>query len=109
MTSPLERAARALYLRKPQTLDIFTADMADPNKMRGFIKGDLTWEDLDEDERGAYIEAARAVLEAIREPSEAMSWAGWRAEGAIFSGNAEPMVAPTACFGAMIDAALKEG
>ena len=50
--TPLERAARALYRSAPHDFD--------PNQMGE----DATWPDL--------IEHVRAVLTAIREPSEAM-------------------------------------
>lgn len=61
---------------------------------------------------------AQAALTAIteagyvicpREPTEAMQWAGWRAKDAIFSGDAEPMIAPSACYRAMISAAQGDG
>lgn len=98
--SIIERVARALYNRKPQTLDIFIRDCADPNSMPLSISGDVPWEEVQGSERTDYLNAAFAVLEAIREPSEAMAEAGL---SAVDIGGG---VIPT--WQAMIDAALSE-
>lgn len=82
MTSPLERAARAIW-----DLNIL-----------------LTQEECER--------AARAVLEAIREPSEAMKKAGAFCEPFMTESGAKPMtpgqIIACACYDAMIDAALAE-
>jgi hypothetical protein len=50
--TPLEKAARALLASESN--------------------GEKPWDDLDAITRGAFLRDARAVLQAIREPSEAM-------------------------------------
>lgn len=82
--TPLERAARAL------------ADRADGGP----------WEHLPRAHHQLYIEDARAVLEAIREPSEAMKRAGT----AVMRGDGDDKYWADAvgAYAAMIDAALAE-
>lgn len=57
-------------------------------------------------------DVARAVLEAIREPSEAMKKAGAFCEPFMTESGAKPMtpgqIIACACYDAMIDAALSE-
>lgn len=78
--------------------------------IRGHGDSTYDWED--------FAPAAQAALTAITEagcavvpvePTEAMQWAGWRAKDAIFSGDAEPLIAPSACYTAMISAAQGDG
>lgn len=88
--TPLERAARALYRSAPHDFD--------PNQMGE----DATWPDL--------VDQVRAVFQAIREPSAAMSDHG---QGAIlerwFHNDGPDVDASKASWQAMIDAALEEG
>lgn len=56
--SPLERAARALYVRESPPTDHYA------------------WEDIEEAERDHYRANVRAVLQAIREPTSEMLSAG---------------------------------
>lgn len=78
--TPLERAARALYQR-------LGTEIADP-------------ENLGEDERWPeFVDDARAVLQAIREPSDAMLDA---------AGKADPLECRSGEWRAMIDAAMEE-
>lgn len=79
--TPLERAARALYAEN----DVWS--------------NAIEWDKLDSAERHQYMIFVRAVLLAIRDPSEAMVEEGrWPAEDD----------GPVACWQAMIDAALEE-
>lgn len=82
MKSPLERAARALC-------------ELDKNPPGATMDGKPLWMD--------YLPEVRAVLQAIREPSESMERAAGRAAGEMFTG------AETVAYTAMIDAALEEG
>lgn len=59
MTSPLEKAARALY-------DHETADCLDGDEYLPFEEAKAEW-----------VACVRAVLLAVREPDEALSDAGW--------------------------------
>jgi hypothetical protein len=90
MTSPLERAARALYQSAPHDFD--------PNQMGE----DATWPDL--------VPQARAVIAAIREPSEGMKLDGHIALMDQFGieGYKVPKGAEWSAWRAMIDAALTE-
>lgn len=83
--TPIERAARAHY-----------ADAWGGKPWHA-------WEDVDEVERQEHMRAVRAVLTAIREPSEAMLEAGAEYDSETgCSGN------PRKIYPAMIDAAMKE-
>lgn len=91
--TPLERAARALC-----TLDGKEPDVGEPFDVEaqpfgGPASSEPSWL--------SYRDAARAVLQAIREPSDAMLDAGdiWTNE----------QCSPDAIWQAMIDAALEEG
>ena len=91
MTSPLERAARALCI----------SDGLDPDRKfkssdwgPGTAPHEYAWHE--------YLPKARTVLRAIREPSDGMKRAAERAAGDMFTGM------ETAAFTAMIDAALEE-
>lgn len=97
--TPLERAGKALYERDPLTQDAFRRDCLNPNDKGTARSEPLPWEDLGQDDRDAYIADARAVIEAIREPSEAMLH---RADGVE--------IAPwSSGWTAMINALLEEG
>lgn len=104
--TPLERAARALY----RLHDAPPQDLLDRLKANGDDEG-LAEELAEEDEVWPnYVADARAVLEAIREPSEAMREAG--AEVGESHDNLPRETEPHAAddvYRAMIDAALKEG
>jgi len=50
-----------------------------------------------------FSKMARAAIEAMREPTEEMSLAGWKA----LEGN--PVSPPLQCWDHMLDAALKDG
>lgn len=106
----IERAARALYAITPQTIDVFTRDCANPKAGVSRETRPMPWDDLDEEARAPFVNSARAVLEAIREPSEGMV-----KEGAyqIPCGQGVEEGPPNAsdakdCWQAMIDAALSE-
>lgn len=90
VTGLIERAARALYQSAPHDFD--------PNQM---VQA-ATWPDL--------VEQARAVLQAIREPSEKMVAAGSFA-GAfdIPDGRYSASEEAQKVWEAMIDTALEEG
>lgn len=63
--SPLERAARALYMRDTDGRYPFVPTSAA-----------FHWDDLTHESKALYIEEARAVLMTVREPSKAMKNAG---------------------------------
>lgn len=69
-----------------------------PLERAGSAAANIVGEDF-ETFRGIYIDVARAVLTAIREPSEGM----WDAGDAVCDNNA------IGAWQAMIDAALEEG
>lgn len=93
--TPLERAARALYDRLPHVVE---------------------WDDLSQSAKDENIAVARAVLEAIREPSEGMVREGCLAdfpggrfgEATFTEAHIGEDDAPV-IWQAMIDAALSEG
>jgi len=89
--TPLERAARALYERGQDYRSPMTT-LGDP----------LPWEDLTTASRARYFAGAHVVLQAIREPSEAMIYA--HSEGGL--GFNDQVISD---WQAMIDAALEEG
>lgn len=100
--TPLKRAARALCL----------ADGLDPDRKfkssdwsEGTAPHEFAWHE--------YLPKARAVLTAIREPSEGMKRAGAFCEPFMTEPGARPMtpgqIIACACYDAMIDAALAEG
>ncbi|ARR53477.1 hypothetical protein HY78_08610 [Rhizorhabdus wittichii DC-6] len=98
--TPLERAARALW-------ELDTAS-ANPG-----VSFNPLHEQSDETKQ-RYAERVRAVLTAIRRPSEAMveaSESGWRsALGSVWSGQPDQKKhAAWEMYTAMIDAALAEG
>lgn len=84
--TPLERAARALAqsLHERHPGDCFP------------------WEMMHDEEKANMLKDARAVLEAIREPSEGMQTAG-------YGECHHPNDIPEHIWQAMIDAALAEG
>lgn len=89
MTSPLERAARALWIASGKRAELWDAP---PTAL---------WKiEMDKD-RPIYLERASAVLAAIREPSEGMAQVGLELHRR--GGGVCPV------FTAMIDAALEEG
>lgn len=107
--TPLERAARALY----RLHDAPPQDLLDRLKASGDDEG--LAEELAEEDRvwPNYVADARAVLEAIREPSERMKAAGaefapWSDTLGCVAGES-PEQAAGDVWGYMIDAALKEG
>ncbi|MCK0531432.1 hypothetical protein [Sphingobium agri] len=83
MSSPLERAARAL------------CELAG-NPPGATMDGKPLWQD--------YLPEVRAVLSAIREPSESMERAGWTADLPF-----TPSIKVGTIWQSMIDAMLKEG
>jgi len=96
--TPLERAARAAFAADyPQHVD---ADLEiDEAGMVMYEKRHL-W----------YLDAARAILQAIREPSEAMVKAGNRSRPYNLAGWCEGTIHPVVqrAWPAMIDALLEE-
>lgn len=96
--TPIERAARALY----RLHDAPPQELLDRLKANG--DDDALAEELAEEDQvwGSYVEDVRAVLTAIREPSEAMideAYESYDADG----GSLRKV------FSNMIDAALAEG
>lgn len=88
--SPIERAARALYERWLQDPDIVR---------EAALNGPYpTWDSISELGKGRWVNAVRAVLHAIREPSDEMC----RLPSIGRDANAEEI------WQAMIDAALQE-
>ena len=73
----------------------------------------VEWEKLDDETRAERVNQVRAVLTAIREPSEAMKAAGRTCEPFLKEPGQKPMtpgqIIACACYEAMIDAALAEG
>ena len=102
--TPLERAARALYQFQPQTEDVFRRDCANPSALPQHSLRDLQWEKVNDVTREHYLTRARAVLQAIREPSERMDNAGMAEADKTSHG-----IVVTPIWQAMIDAALEEG
>jgi hypothetical protein len=102
--SPLERAARALY----RLHDAPPQELLDRLKASG--DEEALAEELAEEDRvwPNYVADARAVLEAIREPSEAMETAGVM-EGDWNRDNLDLGDEVKKVWTSMIDAALKEG
>ena len=95
--SVIERAARALATHEAaQGLALATVGETDEQWI------DRAWP--------SFVEPARAVLTAIREPSEAMVQAGNRSKPYNISGFCEGTIHPVVqrAWPAMIDAALKE-
>lgn len=77
--------------------------------------GEKLWDDLDVVTRGAFLRDARAVIQAIREPSESMvaavdghSYGQPRAVYALEEANGRPAELLPEVWKAMIDAALAE-
>lgn len=67
------------------------------------------WEDAHEDEREEMIGYARAAIEAMREPTDAMLVAGAKAGDAVQNGELWPEASSVGLvFFNMIDAALNE-
>lgn len=100
----LNRAARALYALTPQTIDTFTRDCADPKAGVSKDSRPIEWADLADEDRSPFVKAVRAVLTAIREPSEGMVEAGQENHMDLQNDDQVPVI-----FTAMIDAALAEG
>lgn len=107
--TPLERAARALYEDWTQERSVRTeAALNGPHPM---------WPEASRHTKVFWTERARAVLQAIREPSEGMVEAALGyplPKGLMPSSEAEiqALVEPGSCYHswqAMIDAALEEG
>lgn len=107
--TPLERAARALY-----------KDYVEGRIRMGVKPSDLpAWEDLGQDGEFAFYAPARAVIEAIREPSEAVRKAmrqtipvtghDWEYNDPVVSNGVVIDDEPGDCWRAMIDALLEEG
>lgn len=116
--TPLERAARALHDRTRQfryIRDCTKPELPPVRRPAPFVE----WDDLSDEERAERIEQARAVLTAIREPSEGMEQAIAKAVQETLpldSGMDPPDVSVMVDYGvskaavaAMIDAALAEG
>lgn len=110
--TPLERAARALYNLDPETTDVFRRDCLRPDVPPTYTTRDTLWEELDESTQRKHLIAARAVLEAIREPSEAMKLAGAFCQPFMTAEGQKPFtpgqIIAHACYEAMIDAALSD-
>lgn len=69
--SPLERAARALHETTRETR--YIRDPESPSSPpREVTKPPVAWDGLADSVRASYVSQARAVLGAIREPSEGM-------------------------------------
>lgn len=108
--TPLERAGKALYERDPLTQDVFRRDCLNPAAGFASRTEPLPWEELGQDDRDAYIADARAVIEAIREPSEAMEAAGYgNTKGDPDNTGIVDNPRPDDAWRAMIDALLEEG
>lgn len=100
--TPLERAARALYKSRNEHIEIIGA----PFGLKGYVP---PFEELHPYSQRQYLDEARAVLQAIREPSEAMvSSAHHGIEFSDGLSESEYKDAPIACWQAMVDAALSE-
>lgn len=103
--TPLERAARALreatkqvfYVRDPENPTVPPAEY--------HALGWVAWEDNSDIDRQVYIDQARAVLQAIREPSEDMVSHGREAWAQYATADATSR----AIWARMINAALEEG
>lgn len=95
MTSPLERAARALWIASGKRGELWDAP---PTAL---------WRIEMDRERPIYLDQARAVLEAIREPSEHMSSVGCHEYQQAEIGVVDELT-QVHTWQAMIDAALSE-
>lgn len=94
--TPIERAARALYAARVKRQH--------PNPER------FTWEAAPSLERKCLIIDARAVLQAIREPTEAMTAIGGQINAGLSSGRASQPYEDDAraVWQAMVDKILEE-
>jgi hypothetical protein len=88
MTSMIERVARAIYFR-------------------GGEHDEKAWQYVQDGKREVVYEQARAAIEAMREPSEAMH-DGARDWSRVLYGKPIGYAASGGCYRAMIDAALEE-
>lgn len=96
--TPLERAGKAIYDLRP--IRGWINDCRDFGKPPVKVQRDITWEAAPPDVRKGHIEQARAVIAAIREPSQEVAQRAFRA-GAC-GGHVD-------CWHAMIDQLLAEG
>lgn len=97
--TPIERAARALH-----------KDYVENRIRMGVKPEDLpAWEDLGPDGQLSFYAPARAVLTAIREPSEGMTKADVLSTVEIWNDERDGEREFKTEFGAAIDAALEEG
>ena len=102
MPDIIERAARALYGEPGLS---FIRDCTEPSaspKVRKCPPHGVTWDDAQPETKEAFRDHARAVLRAIREPSEGMIEEGY----ASYDANGGSL---RDAFMDMIDAALGEG
>lgn len=76
MSEMLEKVARRLAEALGDNLDDAFANKSEWNAARGEKGG--RFRDINEPFRDDYLQAARAALEALREPSEGMVEAGYR-------------------------------
>lgn len=65
------------------------------------------WDELPAENRSTYIRIARAAIDAMREPTEAMEDAA-DSEAERYFGNSHECLSPAHAYRVMIDAALKE-
>lgn len=110
--TPLERAAKALYDASRPVRYVRDCTQIDLPPVEVPYAGDgwREWRTLSADQHQAWIDQARAVIAAIREPSEAMGEAAnaVEVEGAdLHDFVADRVAAPV--WSAMIDALLEEG
>lgn len=108
-TTVIVRAARALY--EAQRPVSYRRDCTQPDLPPvKHLKAQLPWEELSDGTKQYLIDQVSAVLQAIREPSEAMISAAWehRREDDDHSRLGEEPL-PEDAWPAMIDAALEEG
>jgi len=104
MSEMVERVARAIATELGANLDTAFADKTEWTNMRGTDAAGR-WRDINEPFKSDYLAAARAAIQAMREPSDGMVEAGWRAKE--YGMTLEESVAAT--WPAMITAALGEG
>lgn len=102
--TPLERAARELCKLDGKEPDAGPTYDTERQPFSGPESSEPNWK--------GYVEHARAVLVAIREPSEPMKKAGAFCEPFMTEPGARPMtpgqIIACSCYEAMIDAALAE-
>ena len=104
MSEMVERVARAITTELGADLDTAFANKTEWINMRGTDAAGR-WRDINEPFKSDYLAAARAAIEAMREPTDEMLDAGFRAKewGMTFE------EAALATYLAMILAALGEG